>query len=246
MTIDKDISDILAKQEILLKLQTEQVAEILKAVQTQIDLNLELRELLSELAGAGEQVQSSTIQAIEQMDSSITLASQDIAAILMQATSATDSVGANCETPAGSPTAVAVPEPEITVVTSVTAPPSAVPIPAPKTTDLPVNRTRTPSELAYISLFPELVEMMRWSEQPHDVRQAALDAKVAAGPPKLALDANVAVMQAPITAEKATASQAKIAPKKRKNGIEKFREWRANASALFNGFLHKRFCRTRG
>ncbi|KAJ3251747.1 hypothetical protein HDU77_005676 [Chytriomyces hyalinus] len=44
--------------------------------------------------------------------------------------------------------------------------------------DLPVNRTKTPSELAYISLFPEMMEMMRWSEQPLGVRQAALDAKV--------------------------------------------------------------------
>ncbi|KAJ3395946.1 hypothetical protein HDU80_010134 [Chytriomyces hyalinus] len=91
-------------------------------------------------------------------------------------------------------------------------------------TDLPVNRTRTPSELAYISLFPEMMEMMRWSEQPLGVRQAALDAKVAAGQPKIA-------------AENVAAKQETTGTEKRKSGIEKFREWCGNVSGFFMGIV---------
>ncbi|TPX65694.1 hypothetical protein CcCBS67573_g08050 [Chytriomyces confervae] len=90
--------------------------------------------------------------------------------------------------------------------------------------DLPVNRTRTPSELAYISLFPEMMEMMRWSEQPLGVRQAALDAKVAAGQPKIA-------------AENVAAKQETTGTEKRKSGIENFREWRGNVSGFFRGIV---------
>ncbi|KAJ3398019.1 hypothetical protein HDU80_009376 [Chytriomyces hyalinus] len=231
--IDIEINAILSKQEFLLKLQTEQVAEILVSIQKQVELNLELRELFSELAASGQQVNSGTIQVMEQMDSSITLASQDLAAILTQATSATDSVTVDCASPVDPPTATAIPEPEITVVTSVTAPTVFSAIADPKMTDLPVNRTRSPSELAYISLFPEMLEMMRWSQQPLEVRQAALDAKVAAGQTKIATE-NVAA-----------AGQENMAAKKRKSGIEKFREWRGNVSGFFRGIVQSRFRRTR-
>ncbi|KAJ3249617.1 hypothetical protein HDU77_007669 [Chytriomyces hyalinus] len=230
--IDTEINAILSKQEFLLKLQTEQVGEILVSIQKQVELNLELRELFSELSASGQQVHIGTIQAMEQMDSSITLASQDLAAMLTQATSATDSVTVDCASPVDPPTAAAIHEPEITVVTSVTAPTVVSAIADPKMTDLPVNRTRTPSELAYISLFPEMVEMMRWSEQPLEVRQAALDAKVAAGHPKIA-------------AENVAAGQENMAAKKRKSGIEKFREWRGNVSGFFRGIVQSRFRRTR-
>ncbi|KAJ3254140.1 hypothetical protein HDU77_004190 [Chytriomyces hyalinus] len=218
--IDMEINAILAKQEYLVKLQTEQVTEILQSIQKQVELNLELRALFSELAASGQQVNIETLQAMEQMDSSITLASQDFSAILTQATSAMDSVAVDCASPVDPPTAAAIPEPEITVVTSVTAP-TVADIPDPQKTDFPV--------LTYISLFPEMAE---WSEQPQEVRQASLDAKVAAGQPKIA-------------AEKIAAVQDNMAAKKRKSGIEKFREWRGNVSGFFRGIVQSRFRRTR-
>ncbi|KAJ3234353.1 hypothetical protein HDU81_001461, partial [Chytriomyces hyalinus] len=122
------IRSILDKQDVVFKLQADQVAEILHAIQEQVELNRELRELLGELAATGEQPESSAMQAMEQMDSSITLASEELAAVLTQVeegagsvitafpepevTSAIDS--ANHTSSVAPPTVAATSEPEIT------------------------------------------------------------------------------------------------------------------------------------